>query len=54
MVGIVPGPKPPQLLRMLLQTRKCRMSYGELGHRARFVLTKDMRVSYAGYATKAA
>jgi 2-polyprenyl-6-hydroxyphenyl methylase/3-demethylubiquinone-9 3-methyltransferase len=54
MVGIAPGPKPPQLLRMLLQARKGRMSYGEFGRRARFVVTKDMRVSYAGYATKAA
>jgi 2-polyprenyl-6-hydroxyphenyl methylase / 3-demethylubiquinone-9 3-methyltransferase len=54
MTGIAPGLKPPQLIRMLLQARRGRISYGELGSRARFVVTKDMRVSYAGYATKAA
>jgi 2-polyprenyl-6-hydroxyphenyl methylase / 3-demethylubiquinone-9 3-methyltransferase len=53
MTGIAPGLKPPQLIRLLLQARRGRMSYGEFGNRARFVLTKDMRVSYAGYATKA-
>jgi 2-polyprenyl-6-hydroxyphenyl methylase / 3-demethylubiquinone-9 3-methyltransferase len=54
MTGIAPALKPPQLVRLLLQARRGRMSYGEFGNRARFVLTKDMRVSYAGYATKAA
>ncbi len=54
MTGIAPSPKPLQLLRMLRQLRKGRMSYGEFGNRARFIVTKDMRVSYAGYATKAA
>ena len=54
MTGIAPGVKPSQLLRMLLQARRGRISYGQLGRRARFVVTKDMRVSYAGYATKAA
>jgi 2-polyprenyl-6-hydroxyphenyl methylase/3-demethylubiquinone-9 3-methyltransferase len=53
-VGIAPGVNPLRLLRMLRQQRKGRMSYGELGRRARFVVTKDVRVSYAGYATKAA
>jgi 2-polyprenyl-6-hydroxyphenyl methylase / 3-demethylubiquinone-9 3-methyltransferase len=53
-VGIAPGVKPPQLLRMLRQLRKGRMSYGEFGHRAQFVVTGDTRVSYAGFATKAA
>ena len=53
-VGIGPGLKPPQLLRMLLQLRRGRMSYGEFGRRARFVVNNDLRVSYAGYATKAA
>jgi hypothetical protein len=31
-----------------------RMSYGEFGRRARFVVNNDLRVSYAGCATKAA
>jgi 2-polyprenyl-6-hydroxyphenyl methylase / 3-demethylubiquinone-9 3-methyltransferase len=53
-VGIAPGVNPLRLLRMLRRQRKGRMSYGELGHRARFIVTKDVRVSYAGYATKAA
>ncbi len=53
-VGIAPGVTPPRLLRMLRQLRKGRLSYGEFGHRAQFVVTKDTRVSYAGFATKAA
>ncbi len=54
MTGIAPGVKPPQLIRMLLQARRGRISYGELGQRARFVVTRDLRVSYIGYAIKAA
>jgi 2-polyprenyl-6-hydroxyphenyl methylase/3-demethylubiquinone-9 3-methyltransferase len=51
-VGLGPGVKLPQLLRMLWRLRRGRMSYGEFGRRARFVVTKDVRVSYAGYARK--
>ena len=54
MTGIGPNVKPLQLVRTLLQARSGRISYGELGKRARFVVTRDMRVSYAGYAIKAA
>lgn len=53
-VGIGPGARPPRLLGMLWQLRRGRMSPGELGRRAQFVVTKDVRVAYAGYATKAA
>jgi hypothetical protein len=53
-VGIGPGVKPPHLMMLLRQLRKGKISHGEFGHRARFVVTKDQRVSYAGYATKAA
>ena len=52
--GIGPSVKPPRLIRLLRQLRKGRISYGEFGRRARFVVVKDLRVSYAGYATKAA
>jgi 2-polyprenyl-6-hydroxyphenyl methylase / 3-demethylubiquinone-9 3-methyltransferase len=53
-VGIGPGVKPPPLLRLLYQLHRGTISHGEFGRRARFVVTKDLRVSYAGYATKAA
>jgi 2-polyprenyl-6-hydroxyphenyl methylase/3-demethylubiquinone-9 3-methyltransferase len=53
-VGIGPSVKPPRLLRLLYQLHRGKISHGEFGHRARFVVTKDVRVSYAGYATKAA
>lgn len=52
MVGIGPGVKPPRLLRLLWQLRRGKISYGEFGHEAQFVVTKDVRISYAGYATK--
>lgn len=53
-VGFGPGAKPPQLVRLLWQLRKGRISPAEFGRRARFVVTEDVRVSYAGYATKVA
>jgi 2-polyprenyl-6-hydroxyphenyl methylase/3-demethylubiquinone-9 3-methyltransferase len=53
-VGIGPNVKPPRLIRMLWQLRRGRISYGEFGRQARFVITKDVRISYAGYATKLA
>jgi 2-polyprenyl-6-hydroxyphenyl methylase / 3-demethylubiquinone-9 3-methyltransferase len=52
MVGLGPGIKPPQLLRLFWQLRRGKISYGEFGRRARFVVTGDTRISYAGYATK--
>jgi 2-polyprenyl-6-hydroxyphenyl methylase/3-demethylubiquinone-9 3-methyltransferase len=52
-VGIGPGVKPHRLMRLLWQLRRRSISHGEFGHRVRFVLTKDVRVLYAGYATKA-
>jgi 2-polyprenyl-6-hydroxyphenyl methylase/3-demethylubiquinone-9 3-methyltransferase len=52
-VGMGPGVKPHRLMRLLWQLRTRSISYGEFGHQVRFVLTKDVRVSYAGYATKA-
>jgi len=53
-VGFGPDATPPQLVRLLWQLRKGRISPGEFGRRARFVVTEDVRVSYAGYATKTA
>ncbi len=52
-VGIGPSVKPPRLVRLMRQLRNGRITPGELGRRARFVVTRDTRVSYAGYATKA-
>jgi 2-polyprenyl-6-hydroxyphenyl methylase/3-demethylubiquinone-9 3-methyltransferase len=53
-VGIAPGVTPPRLILLFRQLRKGRISPAELGRRARFVVTKDMRISYAGSATKPA
>jgi 2-polyprenyl-6-hydroxyphenyl methylase/3-demethylubiquinone-9 3-methyltransferase len=52
MVGIGPRASPLRLIHLLWQLRTGRISPGELGHRARFQVTKDIRVSYAGYGTK--
>jgi len=52
MVGIGPGVKPPRLISLLWQLRTGRISHGELGHRAQFVVTRDLRVSYAGHAIR--
>jgi 2-polyprenyl-6-hydroxyphenyl methylase / 3-demethylubiquinone-9 3-methyltransferase len=53
-VGIGPGVKPLALIRLTRQLRKGKISHGEFGARARFVVTRDLRVAYAGYSTKAA
>jgi 2-polyprenyl-6-hydroxyphenyl methylase / 3-demethylubiquinone-9 3-methyltransferase len=53
-VGIGPGVNGPRLIRLLWRLRRGRISHGEFGRAARFVMTKDARVSYAGYATRAA
>jgi 2-polyprenyl-6-hydroxyphenyl methylase / 3-demethylubiquinone-9 3-methyltransferase len=53
-VGLGPGVKPPHLIRLLWLLRRGKISHGEFGRRASFVVTRDLRVSYAGYATKAA
>ena len=51
-VGIGPAVTPPRLMRMLWQLRTGRISPGEFGRRARFVVKKHVWVSYAGYAIK--
>jgi 2-polyprenyl-6-hydroxyphenyl methylase / 3-demethylubiquinone-9 3-methyltransferase len=53
-VGIGPGVKPPTLIRLMRQLRKGRISHGEFGRRAQFVVSNDTRVAYAGYASKGA
>ena len=51
-VGIGPSVKPPTLIRLMRQLRKGRLSYAAFGRKAQFVVTKDLRVAYAGYALK--
>lgn len=53
-VGLGPGITPIRLIHLVWQLRQGLISHGEFGRRARFVVTKDLRVSYAGYATRAA
>jgi len=50
---MAPGIAPPALLRLLRQLKKGRISPGDFGRKATFVLTKDLRVSYIGHAIKA-
>jgi len=52
LTGFGPGVAPPALIRLLRQVKKGRLSCGEFGRRASFVLTKDLRGSYIGHATK--
>jgi 2-polyprenyl-6-hydroxyphenyl methylase / 3-demethylubiquinone-9 3-methyltransferase len=52
-VGIRPGVKLHRLMLLLWQLRTRRISHGEFGRRVPFVPTKDVRVLFAGYATKA-
>ncbi len=54
LTGLKPGVSPPALIRLMRQLKKSRLSCGELGSRAAFVLTKDLRVSYIGHAPKIA
>ncbi|MGA8206737.1 MAG: bifunctional 2-polyprenyl-6-hydroxyphenol methylase/3-demethylubiquinol 3-O-methyltransferase UbiG [Candidatus Dormiibacterota bacterium] len=54
MVGVVPSVKARRLIRLLWQLRSGRISPAEVGRRAHFIVTSDLRVSYAGYATKEA
>jgi 2-polyprenyl-6-hydroxyphenyl methylase / 3-demethylubiquinone-9 3-methyltransferase len=53
-VGIGPGAGPPRLLRLLWDLRRGKISHAEFGRRAGFVLTRNLRVSYAGYGLKSA
>jgi 2-polyprenyl-6-hydroxyphenyl methylase/3-demethylubiquinone-9 3-methyltransferase len=53
LTGMAPGIAPPALLRLLRQLKKGRISHGDFGRKATFVLTKDLRVSYIGHAIKA-
>lgn len=52
MTGMAPSAAPPVLFRLPRQLKKGKFSYAEFGRRASFVLTKDLRVSYIGHATK--
>ncbi|HVB13934.1 MAG TPA: bifunctional 2-polyprenyl-6-hydroxyphenol methylase/3-demethylubiquinol 3-O-methyltransferase UbiG [Candidatus Dormibacteraeota bacterium] len=52
-VGIGPAIGVLQLIRLLWQLRQRKISHGEFGRRAHLVVTEDVRVLYAGYATKA-
>jgi 2-polyprenyl-6-hydroxyphenyl methylase / 3-demethylubiquinone-9 3-methyltransferase len=54
LTGLKPGVSPPALIRLMRQLKKGRLSCGELRSHAAFVLTKDLRVSYIGHATKIA
>jgi 2-polyprenyl-6-hydroxyphenyl methylase / 3-demethylubiquinone-9 3-methyltransferase len=52
MTGIAPGISPPNLIRVLRQLKKGKLSHADFGRKAAFTLTKDMRISYLGHAVK--
>jgi 2-polyprenyl-6-hydroxyphenyl methylase / 3-demethylubiquinone-9 3-methyltransferase len=53
MTGMAPGPKPPRLYGLMRRLKRGEISHGEFGRLAEFVLTRDMSVSYIGFARKA-
>jgi len=50
--GMSPSLAVPALFRIVRQLKKGKISYAECGRQASFVLTKDLRISYIGHATK--
>jgi hypothetical protein len=48
-----PRAKPPQLLRLLRQCKRGRLSYTEFGRRAEHRVTKNTKMTYIGYAVRA-
>lgn len=52
MTGMSPGISPLTMIRLLRQVRKGKLSYADFGRQAAFTLTRDVRVSYLGHATK--
>jgi 2-polyprenyl-6-hydroxyphenyl methylase/3-demethylubiquinone-9 3-methyltransferase len=54
LAGLRPGIAPPALVPLVRQVKKGKISYAEFGRRAAMVLSKDLRVSYIGHATKVA
>ncbi len=53
LTGMAPRRSPPALLKLLRQLKQGKLGYADLGRRAAFGLTTDLRVSYLGHATKA-
>ena len=52
--GLAPGVAPPVMIRLMRQLKKGKLSHAEFGRKTAFVLTKDLRITYIGHATKAA
>jgi 2-polyprenyl-6-hydroxyphenyl methylase/3-demethylubiquinone-9 3-methyltransferase len=53
LTGLKPGIAPPALIPLMYQVKKGKISYAEFGRRSAMVLSKDLRASYIGHATKA-
>jgi 2-polyprenyl-6-hydroxyphenyl methylase / 3-demethylubiquinone-9 3-methyltransferase len=52
LAGLRPGIAPPAIIPLMHQAKKGKISYAEFGRRTAMVLSKDLRVSYIGHATK--
>jgi 2-polyprenyl-6-hydroxyphenyl methylase/3-demethylubiquinone-9 3-methyltransferase len=52
LTGLVPGISPLALIPLMRQVKKGKLSYAEFGRRSAMVLSKNLRVSYIGHATK--
>jgi 2-polyprenyl-6-hydroxyphenyl methylase / 3-demethylubiquinone-9 3-methyltransferase len=52
LTGLTPGISPLALIPLVRQVKKGKLSYAEFGRRCAMVLSKDLRASYIGQATK--
>ncbi|HEX9041315.1 MAG TPA: bifunctional 2-polyprenyl-6-hydroxyphenol methylase/3-demethylubiquinol 3-O-methyltransferase UbiG [Trebonia sp.] len=52
MTGLKPGISPPALILLTHQVKKGKLSYAEFGRRSAMVISKNLRASYIGHATK--
>jgi 2-polyprenyl-6-hydroxyphenyl methylase/3-demethylubiquinone-9 3-methyltransferase len=53
LTGLMPGISPLALIPLMRRVKKGKLSYAEFGRRSAMVLSKDLRASYIGHATKA-
>ena len=52
LTGLRPRVWPPALIPLTRQVKKGKLSYAEFGRRTAMVISRDLRVSYIGHATK--
>jgi 2-polyprenyl-6-hydroxyphenyl methylase / 3-demethylubiquinone-9 3-methyltransferase len=50
--GMAPAISPPALFRLARQLKKGKLTYADFGRKAAFTLTRGLRISYLGHATR--